>query len=402
MADSAFVYVAIDVAGKHVRGRLQAPDEAAAFDQLRRAQLSPIRLRVERRRVRTAGGESRLRPADAAEFLASLADLLDAGADIRTALSILASRFERRGTKAFCERLSADIAGGEPLDLAFAKGFSGAQGFVGPMVAAGEAAGDLAGGLRRSAEIIGSRTKLRDQVLTVMAYPAFVFVSAVAAVFVILLFIVPSIAPLAEETGGEPPRSLVILMQASDFLTSQTYGLLAGVVLALLTIIALVRSGLLSRPFERLLLDGPAKRTVGGLVFGAFSLSLGTMLSAGAPISDALRLAIRATPYRGGRRRLEPVIGVVREGRPLADALSEIKSFPPTIIRLTTVGEASNTVGQLLMRAGAMEEARAIKRIELVGRIAGPALIIVLGAILGVLMGGLLSGVSQMGQAALG
>lgn len=396
-----YAYVAIDASGRRVRGELAATDEARAYDQLRREGLSPVQLTARTRTTAKRPKTSPLGAREAGEFLSSLAELLQAGADIRTALSILGARFERASVKAFCQELSADIAGGEPLEQAFAKGFSQSHAFVAPMVAAGEAAGDLPGGLQRAADIIGSRLKLRDQIVTVMAYPCFVLVSAIAAVAVILLFIVPSIAPLAEEAGGEPPASLVVLMQASDFVRTQ-FGLAAAVLLAVfLLLVFVVRLGVLSRPVERLILDGPAKRTIGGLVFGAFSLSLGTMLTAGAPISEALRLAIRATPYRGARRRLEPVIGAVREGRQLADALADVKGFPPVIIRLTTVGEASNTVGELLTRAGSLEEGRALRRIEMVGKIAGPALIILLGALLGVLMGGLLSGVSQMGQSVL-
>jgi len=269
------------------------------------------------------------------------------------------------------------------------------------MVAAGEAAGDLPGGLRRAADVISSRLKLRDQLASVMAYPTFVFLSAVGAVFVILLFIVPSIAPLAEQLGAAPPPAMAIMLGASNFLRGN---LLALGLVALGTVLGLIAAGgagLLSRPLEQLLLDGPMRRTARGLVFGSFALTLGTMVAAGAPISDALRLAMRSVPYKGVRRRLEPVLHAVRQGIYLSDALGEVRGFPSTVVRLAAVGEASNSVGTLLMRSGRMEEETALRRIETIGRIAGPAMIVVLGAMLGLLMAGLLTGVSQIGQSAL-
>jgi type II secretory pathway component PulF len=300
-----------------------------------------------------------------------------------------------------CQALSSDIAGGEGLESAFSKSFPKRQAFVASMVAAGEAAGDLSGGLQRAAEVLTSRIKLRDQLISVLSYPAFVFISAIGAVLVILLFIVPSIAPLARDAGARPPRSLAVLIAASDVLRGNLLLLGGGFVAGIGLILLAASLGALSRPIEALTLDGPVRRTVRAVVYGSFAVSLGTMLAAGASISEALRLAVRSTPSKAARERLEPVVHAVRQGQALSNALDSVKGFPPAIIRLAAVGEASNALGQLLARGGRLEEEAAMRRIEALGRIAGPALIVFLGALLGILMGGLLSGVSQMGQSVL-
>ncbi len=403
MADAAhFQYAAIDAQGRRVRGVVLAINEAAAFEDLRRGGLSPVALR--RRAAPRAKPQPVQAPSDreSADFLASLGDLLSAGADIRTSLGILGQRSERPVVQALGRRLAADISSGESLDRAFARSFQKGQAFVGSMVAAGEAGGDVAGGLHRAAEIIYARLKLRDQLVSVMAYPAFVFASAIAAVFVILLFIVPSIAPLAMDTGSTPPASLRVLIAASNLLRGNLLGLGLGAAAAVAASVVAAITGLLSAPAEVLFLDGPVKRTTRGVVFGGFAISLGSMLSAGAPISDALRLAIRSVRSRGGRRRLEPLVSAVRQGQSLSQALALVRGFPPSVVRLAAVGEASNSLGQMLARGGKLEEEAAMRRIETFGRLAGPALIVLLGLMLGVLMGGLLSGVSQMGQTALG
>jgi type II secretory pathway component PulF len=383
-----------------VKGIVVARDDASAFAGLKRDGLAPLRLKVQTKPEKAPRSEP-VRHRESAEFLSSLAELLVAGADIRTALGILGARFERASIKRLSEQLASDIGGGEPLDIAFGRSFGRHQAFVAPMVAAGEAAGDLPGGLQRAADVITSRLKLRDQLASVMAYPAFVFVSAIAAILVILLFIVPSIAPLAEQLGAAPSAPMAFMLGASNFLRDNMLVLGAGALGAVVTLLAASRAGLLAAPLERLLLDGPMRRTARGLVFGGFALTLGTMVAAGAPISEALRLAMRAVPYKRVRRRLEPVLQAVRQGIYLSDALSEVRGFPPTIIRLTAVGEASNAVGPLLMRSGRMEEETSLRRIETVGRVAGPAMIVLLGALLGLLMAGLLTGVSQIGQSAL-
>jgi type II secretory pathway component PulF len=293
--------------------------------------------------------------------------------------------------------LAIQIGGGQALDEAFANQL----GKNGPFVAALISSGDLAGGLQRAADILQSRVTLKDQLITVLSYPAFVFISTLAALAVIILFVIPSLAPLVSEAGGHPPLILGFLIGLSAFLHSNAATLIGCLVLAALALVLSARAGLLSRFVQQALLDGPARRTVSGLVYGGFAIALGNMLIAGAPMSDALRLAIRSVRSGAARERLEPVAQAVRQGQTLSAALEQVKPFPDTLIRLTAVGEVSGSLGAMLTRGGKLEEDAAIKRIEAAGRLLGPALIVGLGAIIGLMMGGLLTGLSQLGQSAL-
>ncbi len=398
---AGYQYVAIDIEGRRKKGVVAASDEPAAFEQLRRDGLSPLSLKPRGPATEKAPRAAGLGDRESADLLSSLADLLKARADIRTALGILGDRFEKPLAKALCQSLNADIAGGESLERAFARGFQRRHTFVPAMVAAGEASGDLAAGLQRAADVIYSRIKLQDQMVSVLAYPSFVFVSSIGALLIILLVVIPSIAPLVQEAGGKPPMALGVMIATSDFLRANMLLLLAGLGGGVTLLGIAAAAGALAAPLERIYLDGPARRTVRGIVFGGFALSLGTMVAAGAPISDALRLAVRSVSSKGAQRRLASVVVAVRQGQALSDALSEVDGFPPAIVRLAAVGEASNAVGDLLMRGGKMEEDAALRRIEAFGRFAGPALIVFLGAIIGVMMGGLLTGLSQMGQSML-
>ena len=152
MADPRFQYVAVGPDGRRVKGVTIARDEPEAYESLKRDGLSPLSLRLQIKEPKAASSKP-LSDREAAEVLSSLAELLLAGADIRTALSILGARFERPAVKQLCEALAADIGCGEPLDHAFAKGFDRKQTFVAPMVAAGLTAimaawaGGMAGGL---------------------------------------------------------------------------------------------------------------------------------------------------------------------------------------------------------------------------------------------------------------
>ncbi len=192
-----------------------------------------------------------------------------------------------------------------------------------------------------------------------------------------------------------------ILIGASNGLRSNalTIGILA--VLTIGGLITAFRLGLMARTIDRLTLDGPFRRTARALVFGGFAIALGNVLASGAPMGEALRLAIRSVRSDVARRRLEPVAQAVRQGGSLSDVLGRTTGFPQSIARLAAIGEASGALGVTLARAGKLEEESALRWIETVGRLIGPVLIVILGGLIGLLMGGLLSGVSHLGDSAL-
>lgn len=395
-----FDYVAIDETGRRVKGTLAAQSDGGAFEQLKRQGFAPIRIRQAQGASPDAGKGRVLNDREAADLLSDLAALLHAGADMRTALAVIGAKAERASVRSTCRDLSADISGGGALDQAFGRRLP-RHPFVPALVAAGEAAGNLAGGLQRAAEMLGSQIRLRDQLVSVLSYPAFVLATATVAVGIILFFVIPALGPLVEQPGADPPLLMKILIGASNGLRSNalTIGILA--VLTIGGLITAFRLGLMARTIDRLTLDGPFRRTARALVFGGFAIALGNVLASGAPMGEALRLAIRSVRSDVARRRLEPVAQAVRQGGSLSDVLGRTTGFPQSIARLAAIGEASGALGVTLARAGKLEEESALRWIETVGRLIGPVLIVILGGLIGLLMGGLLSGVSHLGDSAL-
>ena len=400
-AGQQYRYVAVDAGGRRARGVVAAPDELAAYARLRGDGLSPVSLRSVRAAGPARPGAGRLTDREVADLVGNLGQLLAAGADIRTSLGILGNGHRRPPVAEACRALIAEISGGGGLEASFSR-LLGRQGpLVGALVAAGEASGDLPGGLARAAEIIDSGITLRGKLGSVLAYPAFVLVSTVAAVLALLLGVIPSLAPLVQESEAGSPVSLRLMIGASDFIRSELAAI--GLLLAGGALAALVaqRAGVLRRLVDEMLLRGPVRRTARSLAFGSFAIAAGGMLAAGAPMSDTLRLAVRSLRSEGARHRLEPIVAAVRQGQTLSGALESVDGLPPAIARLAAVGEATGSLGPMLLRAGKLEEQAALARIERLGQLLGPMLIVGLGGVVGLLMATLLSGVSDLGQSAL-
>ena len=396
-----FDYVALDPTGRRVRGSLAARTDGVAFEQLKRQGLAPLRIHPSRGNAAQKTKAQGLSDREAAEFLADLAALMQAGSSMRTALSVVGAKSDRASVRGLCKDLTTDISAGMALDQAFARHLGRRQAFIPALVSASEAAGDLAGGLQRAAEMLGSQVRLRDQLVSVLSYPAFVLATSMLALGIILFLVIPSLAPLVEQNDVTPPLMMRILIAMSRGLRENGVVIAGGFVAVVVGLVVAGRAGLLSQALDRLALSGPFKRTAGALVFGAFAISLGNMLAAGAPMADALRLAVRSVRSDLARKRIEPAAHAVRQGRSLSDVLARVDGFPQSIVRLAAIGEASGALGTMMARAGKLEEDSALRRIETIGRLIGPTLIIVLGGLIGLLMGGLLSGVTHLGDAAL-
>lgn len=396
-----YAYSALDALGRKTRGVVEAGSERAAFESLKAQGLMPINVRAAGPTRQGPEPRASLRDRDIAELVADLAALLDAGSDIRTALTIIGGKGGRSAVQAAARAMAKEISGGDSLEAALGRQLGEHHRFVAALVAAGEANGDTVGGLQRGAEMLEARIRMRDQLVSVLAYPVFVMITAIVAFLIILTLVVPSLAPLAEAPGAQPGLAMGLLLGASRFLTGNGWLLTGGVALLVLLGVLAAMTGALGAWFDRLVLDGPTRKTATDLVYGGYAIALGGMLSSGAQVSEALRLSSRVVRSGLARRRLEPVATSVRQGEAVSAALARVDGFPDAIGRLALIGEESGALGLMLVRAGRLAEQAALRRVESIGRILGPAMIVALGGLIGLLMAGLLSGVTGLGDAAL-
>lgn len=398
-----FTYVAIDSSGRRVRGVVPATDERAAFELLKRDGLAPVAIRSHRvgsDKAATAG-RAKLSEEAISEFFFDLGALLAAGADIRAALGILGARADRWALGVAAKAVAAEIGAGSSLEVSLSKVLGERAGPMIALATAGEASGELARSLERAAASIALRLELRRKIVSALSYPAFVLASTIAAICIILFLVIPSLAPLASTPGVKPPLPMRVLLWASDAARAHWGEIVGGCGGILLGGLIGGRIGLLRTPIDRILLDLAPGRTIATVTYAGFAVILGQLLNAGTPMSEALPIALRTVRIELARARLERSLSTVREGERLSTALSQVPGAPATIVRLAEIGEEAGALGTMLERAGNLELEAAVKRIEAFAQVLGPALIVILGALIGALMASLLTGVTDMGASAL-
>jgi len=391
-----FDYAATNEAGRRITGSLEAASDQEAFASLRRQNLRPVRLQLAGGKA--SSGRVRLTPSLVGELLAELAALLDAGASMKNALAVIAKAGSETGMGAAARALSEEIGKGRPLEEAFAAVLGPRYASVPALVAAGEAAGALPAALETIADTIERDLEITEQVAGALSYPAFVLLMTLASLLMIVLLVVPALAPVIDAAGGETSAVMRGLLAVSRLLTEHPLVWLGLGVAALAGWLAAWRTGLLDLAVQRLLLDGPVRLIVRGIVYGGFARTLGQLLTARTPASEAIRLAVGSVPLAEAARRLEGLPAAIGGGASLSEALAGVSSLPATLGQMAMIGEETGALGKMLDRAGRLEQARALRRIKAQTKWLGPALIIVLGVMIGILMSGLLSGVSALGD----
>ncbi|MDV6331318.1 type II secretion system F family protein [Asticcacaulis sp. 201] len=396
-----FTYKAIQTDGKTRKGQILASDEADAFAKLRVENLSPISLKAQPAtfaadQAKKSFGTDRteMSEAETEALLTSLAVLLRAGADIRTALGVLST--DDPALKAVTQKM----LGGSSVEAGLSPLFGSQNAHLGALIAAGEARGDLPSGLEAAANVIATRRKIREQLFEALSYPVFVFITAIAAIGIILLVVVPAIAPLLQDTGQAMPVYFRIIVWLSDAFRATWAWLLIALMAATGASILGYLYGGLKRHIETWLLDGPVNGIVRGLIFGGYAKTLGDTLSRGASLTDGLRLCQKSISNSVARDRLETVLMSIRQGRSLSESLLGVKGFPRAAIKLAEVGEASSALGVMLARAGEREETTALAKISKLSKLLGPILIMILGAMIGLIMGGVLTALTDIGSIA--
>jgi type IV pilus assembly protein PilC len=378
-----FEYVARDNSGALVRGRVEAQDDARARAHLQRTGLFLTSLRA-RRPIRPAGGAAQ---ADVAVMTFHLAMLLGAGLPLSQALGALAEQTEDAWLRAVVDELTRDIAEGRSLSDALGRrpDLFG-QVYVG-MVRNGELTGRLDEALGRLAEYMDRDLEIRKKIREALLYPAIVLSVAACVLAVFLTFIIPAFDRVYKSAGASLPLVTRTLMAASrSFRAGLPFAAAAGVIVILPPSRRLLRAALAVR-LQRLVLRLPR---VGALAKSAllsrFARALGIMLRSGVPIVSALDVAGAVVGLPDFGSVVDRLKRQITEGHRFADAMRETGWFTPMIIQMTSLGEESGRLDVMLDRAASVLERDFDLQMRRFFTLLEPALTLVVGGIVGILL----------------
>jgi general secretion pathway protein F len=381
-----FRYKAIAADGRTVEDVIEAADRDSALSLLRDGRRLPVAIDEDTGRL--ARGRPAPRPAQSA-FLGPLLMLVEAGIAVDEALAILARGLDVRSA-ALAAVLYQRVRAGRSLSQALAAEGATFDPFALAVVRAGEGGGNLAASLRQLVNYLERAERLGNAVRTALIYPAILIAAAVVSLLLLLVFVVPQFESLFREAAVNLPPLTRAVLAISAALRDFGWAIL----------LALVGAALLLRhrwDEVRRWWDGALMATkataaiVQRIEAERFLRSLAALLRGGVAVQDAATMAAATVRNATIAARLAPLAGRLREGAAMAEALAQGSALPPLVVEFVRVGEATGTLAPALERLAdsyAAEIEVALRRLVL---LIEPVLILVVGAVVGLVVVSLLS-----------
>jgi len=252
------------------------------------------------------------------------------------------------------------------------------------MVAAGEAGGILDTILQRLATYIEKAARLKAQVKAAMIYPISVISIAMLVVYIILWKVIPVFGALFTSLGAELPLPTRIVVALSKFI-GRFWWLIVGLVVA--GVIAIRRYYATEQGrlvIDSLLLKAPILGSVlRKIAVARFCRTLGTLLSAGVPVLESLDITARTSGNAVIERSILEVRKAVEEGKNLADPLKTTNQFPPMVVQMISVGEATGAMDTMLGKIAEFYEDEVDTAVAGMMKLIEPILIFFLGVVIG-------------------
>src|SRR5439155_6642081 len=395
----AFRYEAVDAAGRPRRGLVEAMSARAARDALRGDGLFPTAVEVASRSTSARTDATRLAPGILALTTRQLATLVASGMPLDQALAAVAEQADHPGAVRVLGAIREQVGAGESLAGALSRFPRTFSELYRGLAAVGAESGQLGGVLSRLADYLEARQALRQKFSAALIYPALVTVVALAVIATLLLYVVPQIVAVYQQSRQTLPLLTRALIATSDFFRVTLWYWLGGFVL-----LGTAASWLLSRErwrerWHAFLLRTPVVGTVlRGLDTARFASTLAILIASGAPLLRALETACDVVWARPIRRAARAAAVHVREGVSLARALASQRVFPPLLVHLVANGEQSGQLPALLERAAREQEQDVERRLTWLAALVQPALIVIMGAIVLVLVLAVMLPIVSMNQ----
>jgi general secretion pathway protein F len=393
-----FVYKALDGRGQFVTGELRAASTGAAVEQL--VELGYVPLTTEPTRAGHRSGwramlDKGVPARDVTILLQDLALLLRSGLPLDDGLRLLTENASGASIR-LIEHLRRAITGGANFaDALHSHPATNLPDLI-AVVRAAEATGNLEGALEAIAKERAKQEQVASRIRTAIRYPVFLLLVSVGVLLFFLLYVVPQFADVVRDFGVRPDVLVGTVIAVASALRANGDLLLGGAAAALGLGLLAARLPWLRRRLVAPLLQLPLVRGVVVLRQTThFCRSLGTLLSNGVHLTDALRLMAEAGVGAG---KLAAVSDRVRRGGRLVDAISDTQLVPPLAARMLRVGEESGALASVANRCADYYETKLTDQIDRLTGIVGPAAIVFISVIVATLIISIMSTLLSINQ----
>lgn len=409
---ATYQYEALNAAGKPQKGSVEAATSEEAIQRIKLQGFFPTSVREQKvkksavaqdapagKKKKKSGGGIALGGVSGKQltlFTRQLSTLQDAGLPLLRSLQILEAQLKPSKLKNTLLAVCDDVEGGMSLSESMAKHPKVFNRLYTKMVAAGEVGGVLDVILQRLAEFMEKAQRLKRKIIGAMVYPVTVILIALIIVTGIMYFIIPKFSDIFLDFGIELPSITLFLINVSRW-TAGTYSkdqavpgalyVLAApfVVFIFFKLIRKTNPGRAATDFLTLLMPVFGK-LVRKTVIARFTRTLGTLISAGVPILEAITITGQTCGNWVYERALGKVHDSIREGESFAAPLRETKVCDALVVNMIDVGEETGDLDSMLMKIADNYDDEVDTAVSSLVSLLEPLMVIVLGGIVGTIV----------------
>ncbi|OGU17860.1 MAG: pilus assembly protein PilC [Geobacteraceae bacterium GWC2_53_11] len=295
------------------------------------------------------GGGGKIDEKDLVIFTRQFSTMIDSGLPLVQCLEILASQQENKAFQDILYKVKESVESGSTFADALGKHPKAFDQLFVNLVAAGEIGGILDTILTRLAAYIEKSMKLKKQIKGAMVYPITIMSIAVVVVGVILVFVIPTFAKMFADFGGELPMPTKFVIALSNFLTKYLVVLIGGFYAIVWAIKKYYATPVGQKNIDRMALKAPiAGPLIRKVAVAKFTRTLGTMVSSGVPIMDGLEIVAKTAGNKIVEEAIYAVRQAISEGKTMAEPLAACGVFPPMVVQMISVGEATGAMDAML------------------------------------------------------
>jgi type IV pilus assembly protein PilC len=390
-----FQYVALDSQGVEIKDEIEALSEKEAISKIRTMGYFPTKVRPKGATKGTAaragakpkrrrGAGAKVKVKHLTQFARQLSTLQDAGLPILRSLRILEEQQKAGNFKRIIGYVADDIEGGSTLSEAFAKYPRAFDRLFVNMVAAGEAGGVLDLILARISDFKEKALRLKGRVKGAMIYPCVVMTAAFAIVLGLMTFVIPTFQTVLQEmVGGKLNPVTTTVLGISDWIAHR-YGwaVLISIPVGTVFLLRLIRK---TRPGRVVLDTIKLKLPIIGQLSSKISITrwtrtLGTLISAGVPILDAINVTRETAGNEVYANMLGNVHNSIRQGDTFASPLKASKTVDLLVANMVAVGEETGDLDKMLLKVADQYDEQVDVLVGGLMSMLEPLIILVLGA----------------------
>jgi type IV pilus assembly protein PilC len=405
-------YIALDSHGKETKGSIEVGSQNEAIGRVKEMGLYPTKI-VEADRIKEksagkkarpvakAGGKKKsgglsfeikipglsggVKPKVLTTFTRQLATLVDAGLPLLRGLRVLEKQERNVTLKRILGELALAIEGGSTFSEALAQHPKVFNRLFVNMVKAGELGGVLEVVLKRLAEFSEKAQKIKGKVKAALFYPIAVLFVALGILALLLLFVIPRFKDVFANMGVTMPAFTTFVLWISDTVKGHFLSVAGCVAVGVVILLVFIKKTKVGRySWDKLKLKmPPIGSVISKVAISRFSRTLGTLVSSGVPILQALMIVKETAGNVIIADAVTKVHESVKEGETITAPLESSRVFPPMVVSMVDVGEQTGALPEMLLKIADTYDEEVDNAVSAMTSLLEPIMIIFLAVIVG-------------------